>query len=42
MERRVPCDAWGLAIGASKSTNGATYAAIANAPSFGMDKRGAR
>jgi hypothetical protein len=30
----VPCDAWGLAIGASKWTNGATYAAIANAPSF--------
>ena len=29
----VPCDAWGLAIGASESTNGATYAAIANAPS---------
>src|SRR5439155_25003366 len=26
----VPCDAWGLAIGASESTNGATYAAIAN------------
>lgn len=30
----VPSDAWGLAIGASKWTNGATYAAIANAPSF--------
>lgn len=29
----VPCDAWGLAIGASESTNGATYAAITNAPS---------
>jgi hypothetical protein len=29
----VPCDAWGLAMGASKLTNGATYAAIANAPS---------
>ena len=29
----VPCDAWGLAMGASKATNGATYAAIANAPS---------
>ena len=29
----VPCDAWGLAMGASESTNGATYAAIANAPS---------
>jgi hypothetical protein len=30
----VPCDAWGLAIGASESINGArTYAAIANAPS---------
>jgi hypothetical protein len=29
----VPCDAWGLAMGASKSTNDATYAAIANAPS---------
>jgi hypothetical protein len=28
----VPCDAWGLAIGASDWTNGATYAAIANAP----------
>jgi hypothetical protein len=28
----VPCDAWGLAMGASKWTNGATYAAIANAP----------
>ena len=27
----VPCDAWGLAIGASDWTNGATYAAIANA-----------
>ena len=33
-ETGVPCDAWGLAIGASKWTNGATYAAIANAPSF--------
>src|SRR4029077_20335115 len=30
----VPWDAWGLAIGASNWTNGATYAAIANAPSF--------
>ncbi len=30
----VPCDAWGLALGASEWTNGATYAAIANAPSF--------
>jgi hypothetical protein len=29
----VPCDAWGLAIGASEWANGATYAAIANAPS---------
>jgi len=29
----VPCDAWGLAMGASESTNGATYAAIVNAPS---------
>jgi hypothetical protein len=29
----VPCDAWGLAMGASKWTNDATYAAIANAPS---------
>ena len=29
----VPCDAWGLAMGASSWTNGATYAAIANAPS---------
>jgi hypothetical protein len=29
----VPCDAWGLAMGASESSNGATYAAIANAPS---------
>ena len=29
----VPCDAWGLAMGASEWTNGATYAAIANAPS---------
>jgi hypothetical protein len=29
----VPCDAWGLAIGASEWTNGATYAAITNAPS---------
>lgn len=28
----VPCDAWGLAMGATKSSNGATYAAIANAP----------
>ena len=30
----VPCDAWGLALGASEWTNDATYAAIANAPSF--------
>jgi hypothetical protein len=30
----VPCDAWGLAMGASESTNDATYAAIASAPSF--------
>jgi hypothetical protein len=29
----VPCDAWGLALGASEWTNGATYAVIANAPS---------
>jgi len=29
----VPCDAWGLAIGASDWTDWATYAAIANAPS---------
>ena len=29
----VPCDAWGLAIGASEWANGATYAAIANATS---------
>lgn len=29
----VPCDAWGLATGASDWSNGATYAAIANAPS---------
>lgn len=29
----VPCDAWGLAIGASEWTNRATFAAIANAPS---------
>jgi len=29
----VPCDAWGLAMGASEWTNAATYAAIANAPS---------
>ena len=29
----VPCDAWGLAIGASDWTKDATYAAIANAPS---------
>jgi len=29
----VPCDAWGLAMGASECTNGATYAVIANAPS---------
>ena len=29
----VPCDAWGLAMGASDWTNHATYAAIANAPS---------
>ncbi|MDQ6809395.1 MAG: hypothetical protein M3Z64_08225 [Verrucomicrobiota bacterium] len=29
----VPCDAWGLAVGASAWSNGATYAAIANAPS---------
>lgn len=29
----VPCDAWGLAVGASEWTNWATYAAIANAPS---------
>jgi hypothetical protein len=29
----IPCDAWGLAMGASEWTNGATYAAIANAPS---------
>ena len=29
----VPCDAWGLAVGANDWTNGATYAAIANAPS---------
>ena len=28
----VPCDAWGLATGASGWTNRATYAAIANAP----------
>ncbi len=28
----VPCDAWGLAIGATPWSNGATYAAIANAP----------
>jgi hypothetical protein len=32
-ETGVPCDAWGLAIGAGTWTNGATYAAIANAPS---------
>lgn len=29
----VPCDAWGLAMGASDRTNGATYAAVANATS---------
>src|SRR5262249_15174358 len=29
----VPCDAWGLAMGANELTGGATYAAIANAPS---------
>jgi hypothetical protein len=29
----VPCDAWGLATGASESRNGATYAVVANAPS---------
>ncbi len=28
----VPCDAWGLALPASDSSNGATYAAVANAP----------
>lgn len=28
----IPCDAWGLAIGASAWSNGATYAAIATAP----------
>jgi hypothetical protein len=31
--RAVPCDAWGLAMGASDWTNRATYAPIANAPS---------
>jgi len=38
----VPCDAWGLAMGASESTNGATYAAIANATSsaWGNEARG--
>ena len=30
--RSVPCDAWGLAVGASDWSNGATYAAIASAP----------
>ncbi len=29
----VPCDAWGLAMGASDWSSDATYAAIANAPS---------
>jgi len=29
----VPCDAWGLGMAASKWSNGATYAAIANASS---------
>ena len=29
----VPCDAWGLAVGASDWTNGVTYAVITNAPS---------
>jgi hypothetical protein len=28
----VPCDAWGLGMAASEWSNGATYAAIANAP----------
>jgi hypothetical protein len=38
----VPCDAWGLAMGASESTNGANYSAIANAPSsaWGNEARG--
>jgi len=34
----VPCDAWGLAIGASEWSNKATYAAIANAPSAAWAK----
>jgi len=29
----VPCDAWGLGMAASQWSNGATYAAVANAPS---------
>jgi hypothetical protein len=29
---KVPCDAWGLALPATAASNGATYAAIANAP----------
>ncbi|CAN5120926.1 hypothetical protein BH20VER2_BH20VER2_07260 [soil metagenome] len=28
----IPCDAWGLGMGASDWSNGATYAAVANAP----------
>jgi hypothetical protein len=28
----VPCDAWGLALAAGERSNGATYAAVANAP----------
>ena len=31
--RSVPSDAWGLALPATEAANGATYAAIANAPS---------
>lgn len=30
----IPCRGWGLGMGASEGTNGATYAAVGNAPSW--------
>jgi hypothetical protein len=31
---KIPCPAWGLGAGPSESSNGATYAVVANAPSW--------